>query len=114
MTNLINFLQKKQEHDERKIEMLFQMAHSRTEKLDLLIQQKELAVQDHQLFLAFLTYLEQHQIEPIQLFKDVIHLPKFQFEAKYKMNWVQVVKLSVTFLTILRENDTESYKQFMD
>ncbi len=114
MTNLINFLQKKQEHDERKIELILQKANSKLEKIDLLIQQKELAVQDHQLFLAFLTYLEQHQIEPISLFKDVIDLPRFQFEAKYKMNWAQVVKLSVTFLTILHKNDPESYKQFID
>lgn len=113
MTNIVNFLQKKQEHDERKIEKLLQSANSKNEKLDILIQQKELEVQDHQLFLAFLTYLEDQQIVPIELFKDVINLPKFQFEAKYKMNWAQVVKLSVTFLTILRMNDPESYKQFM-
>ncbi|MEO4053421.1 hypothetical protein [Solibacillus sp. CAU 1738] len=113
MTNIINFLQKKHEHDEQRIEKLFQKANSHSEKLDLLIQQKELAVHDHQLFLAFLTYLEQQQINAQQLFKDVINLPKFQFEAQYCMNWTQVVKLSVTFLTILKHNDPESYEHFI-
>ncbi|WP_431029563.1 hypothetical protein [Lysinibacillus sp. LZ02] len=112
MTNIINFLQHKNEKDEQIIRRYFQKAYSLDERLDQLIQDKDLQVEDHKLFLAFLAYLEQQRIDPQQLFKDVIDLPKFKFEAKYNMNWGQVVKLSVTFLTILRTNDLEGYKQF--
>ena len=78
------------------------------------IENKHLQVDDHKLFLAFLAYLEEQKIEPQQLFQDVLKLPKYQFEMQYEMNWRQVIKLSVTFLTILRTNDPESYKQFND
>ena len=112
MTNILQFLQYKNEKDEQLIQKLFQKANSFDERLDQLIKSKHLQVDDHKLFLAFLAYLEQKQIEPRQLFKEVLKLPKHQFEMQYNMNWGQVVKLSVTFLTILRTNDLESYKQF--
>jgi hypothetical protein len=114
MTNILNFLQYKNEKDEQLIEQLFQKAHSSHNRLDALLESKQLQVEDHKLFLAFLTYLEEQKIPAQQLFKDVIHLPKYQFEARYAMNWGQVVRLSVTFLTILRTNDLESYKQIME
>lgn len=112
MTNILQFLQYKNEKDERLIQKLFQKANSFDDKLDQLIENKDLQVDDHKLFLAFLGYLEEQKIDPQQLFKDVLKLPKYQFEMQYDMNWGQVVKLSVTFLTILRTNDPESYKQF--
>ena len=112
MTNILQFLQYKNEKDERLIQKLFQKANSFDDKLDQLIGNKDLQVDDHKLFLAFLGYLEEQKIDPQQLFKDVLKLPKYQFEMQYDMNWGQVVKLSVTFLTILRTNDPESYKQF--
>lgn len=113
MTTIINFLQHHNEKQEREIHKLFQKANSLDDKLDTLIQQKHLQIQDHKLFLAFLAHLEQQKIPANQLFKDVLQLPKHQFEARYNMKWVQVVTLSVTFLTILRTNEPESYKQFM-
>ena len=113
MTTIINFLQHHNEKQEREIQKLFQKANSLDDKLDTLIQQKHLQIQDHKLFLAFLAHLEQQQIPANQLFKDVLQLPKHQFESRYNMKWVQVVTLSVTFLTILRTNEPESYKQFM-
>ena len=112
MTNILQFLQYKNEKDEQLIQKLFQKGNSFDDQLDQLIENKHLQVDDHKLFLAFLGYLEEQQIEPQQLFKDVLKLPKYQFEMQYHMNWGQVVKLSVTFLTILRTNDPESYKQF--
>lgn len=113
MTNIVQFLQYKNEKDEQTFQKLFQKANSFNDKLDALLQNKQLQVEDHKLFLAFLAYLEGQQIEPKQLFRDVIRLPKFQFEARYNMNWGQVVRLCVTFLSILQENDPESYKEFM-
>ena len=112
MTNILDFLQYKNEKEEARLLKLFQKAHSLDERLDALIETKHLQVEDHKLFLAFLAYLEQEQIEPQQLFKDVINLPKFEFEANYEMNWGQAVRLAVTFLTILRSNDPDSYQQF--
>lgn len=112
MTNILDFLQYKNEKEEARLLKLFQKAHSLDERLDALIKTKYLQVEDHKLFLAFLTYLEQEKIEPQQLFKDVINLPKFEFEANYEMNWGQAVRLAVTFLTILRSNDPDSYQQF--
>ncbi|MGM9949501.1 MAG: hypothetical protein ACI33P_05215 [Lysinibacillus sp.] len=113
MTNILHFLQYKNEKEEAHIQKLFQKAHSLDERLDALIESKHLQVEDHKLFLAFLAYLKEEQIEPQQLFRDVIHLPKFEFEARYHMNWGQVVRLAVTFLTILRKNDTQGYRQFL-
>ena len=112
MTNILQFLHYKNEKDEQLIQKLFQKANSFDDKLDQLIENKHLQVDEHKLFLAFLGYLEEQKIEAQQLFKDVLRLPKYQFEMQYEMNWGQVVKLSVTFLTILRTNDPESYKQF--
>lgn len=113
MTNILDFLQYKNEKDETRLQQLFQKAHSLDERLDTLLETKHLQVEDHKLFLAFLAYLKEKEIEPQQLFRDVIHLPKFEFEARYQMNWGQVVRLAVTFLTILRINDPDGYQQFI-
>ena len=113
MTNILHFLQYKNEKEEASIQKLFQKANSLDERLDALIESKHLQVEDHKLFLAFLAYLKEEQIEPQQLFRDVIHLPKFEFEERYHMNWGQVVRLAVTFLTILRKNDMQGYRQFL-
>ena len=112
MTDIINFLQYKNEKDEQLIERCFQKSYSLDERLDRLLQQKALQLADHQLFLAFLSYVEQQQLHAQTIFHDVIQLPKHQFEACYNMNWSQVVKLSVTFLTILKQNDVRNYEQF--
>lgn len=112
MTEIINFLQHKNAKDEAQIEKSFQKAHSLDDKLEALIQSKELQVKDHQLFLAFLTYAETKQLNPQLVFKDVIQLPKHQFEQRYNINWAQVVKLAATFLTILKHQSPEEYAQF--
>lgn len=110
--DIIDFLQHKNVRDEAQFIKLFTKAHSLDERLDALLSSRSVEVDDHKQFLAFLAYLQTEQMDAKTLFYDVIHLPKFQFEAKYAMNWAQVVKLSVTFLAILRENDRESYEQF--
>lgn len=109
---LIDFLQYRSQKEETLIEKCFRKANSLDTTLDLLLQNKELRLDDHKLFLAFLAYLEEKQLEPKQVFKDVVTMPKHLFETKYNMVWSQVVKLAVTFLTILRTNDYESYRQF--
>ena len=114
MTDILNFLQFKNEKLEQQLEKLFERANSPANRVDALLENKEVQLEDHKLFLAFLAYLEQQHIDAKFLFKDVLRLPKHQFELKYEMNWTQVMKLSVTFLTILRTNDLNSYKQFID
>ena len=110
---LIDFLQYRSQKEESLIEKCFRKANSLDKTLDLLLERKELQVEDHKLFLAFLAYLEEQQLVPRLVFKDVVTMPKHLFEAEYNMVWSQVVKLAVTFLTILRENDYESYVQFL-
>ena len=114
MTDLINFLQYRNAKLEQQLEKLFERANSPADRVDALLKDKRLQLEDHKLFLAFLAYLEQQQLDAKKLFRDVLRLPKYQFETTYYMNWSQVIKLSVTFLTILRTNDQESYKHFID
>lgn len=109
---LINFLQRKNENLDAKLAKLFTRAHSFDERLELLLANRQLQVDDHKLFLAFLAYLDEQQIQPEQIFRDVIALPKHQFEVLYQMNWAQVVKLACTFLVILKENNREAYDVF--
>ena len=114
MTDLINFLQYRNAKLEQQLEKLFERANSPAARVDALLEDKQLQLEDHKLFLAFLAYLELQQLDAKKVFHDVLKLPKHQFEATYAMNWTQVMKLSVTFLTILRTNDQESYKHFID
>jgi len=114
MTDILDFLQYKNDKLEQKLELLLSRANSPSDRMDALIESKELALEDHKLFLAFLAYLNEQQLDAEKLFRDVLKLPKHQFESQYAMNWSQVMKLSVTFLTILRTNDRNSYKQFID
>ncbi|MER2189625.1 MAG: hypothetical protein ABS951_01610 [Solibacillus sp.] len=109
---LINFLQQKQQKETEQLEQLFKKAHSFSEKLDMLLSNKQLQVDDHKLFLAFLAYLDEQQIQSEQIFRDIISLPKHHFEAQYNMNWAQVVKLACTFLVILKEHNREAYDAF--
>lgn len=114
MTDILNFLQYKNKKLEMQLEKLFEHANSPANRVDALLENKDVQLEDHKLFLAFLAYLTEREIDAKTLFADVLKLQKYHFEAKYEMNWSQVIKLSVTFLTILRTNDIESYKQFMD
>lgn len=109
---LINFLQRKNEKVDTELTKLFTRAHSFDERLNLLLTNRQLQLDDHKLFLAFLAYLAEQGIEPEQIFRDVIELPKHQFEAHYNMNWSQVVKLACTFLVILKEHNPEAYDAF--
>lgn len=113
MQKLINFLQHKQQREDEHLAQLFKKANSFDERLELLLSTRQLQVNDHKLFLAFLSYLDEQQIKPEQIFRDVISLPKHQFEEKYDMNWAQVVKLACTFLVIIKENDPQAYNAFV-
>lgn len=113
MATIIDFLQIKQDQEDQEIKKSFQKAHSFDEKLDMLLQNQQLKVMDHKLFLAFLAYLEEQKIVPEHVFRDVLELPKHQFEMKYEMKWSQVVKLACTFLVILKENDPVAYDAFV-
>lgn len=115
MTNIIDFISKKRHHQETQLHKIFQKQNSikDPQQLDKLVQSKILAVDDHKLFLAFLTYAEEQQIEPKAIFQDVLQMPKWQFELQYNMKWSAIVQLSFTFLVILKDNDSQAYHAFI-
>ena len=115
MNKIIDFLSIKQQKQNEQLNKLFQKANSlqNPKQINKLVEEKSLAVQDHKLFLAFLTYLEEKQIDPKTIFQQVLTLPKHKFEQQYQMNWHSVVQLCFTFLAILKENDLENYEQFI-
>lgn len=115
MNRVIDFISIKKKRQEEEMAKVLRKANSfkNREQIDKLVEEKTLAVQDHKLFLAFLAYLQENQLEPLQIFKDVLTLPKHQFEAQYEMNWFSVVQLCFTFLAILKENDKNQYEQFL-
>ena len=103
LNKVIDFISIKQKKQNEKLD----------KEIDRLVEEKALAVQDHKLFLAFLKYLEVQELEPQAIFKEVLQLPKFQFEERYQMNWQSVVQLCFTFLAILKKNDPEQYLEFI-
>ena len=115
MDKVIDFISIKQQKHDEKLDKLFRKANSLKEvhQIDKLVEEKALVVQDHKLFLAFLKYLELKDLAPQAIFKEVLQLPKYQFEARYQMNWQSVVQLCFTFLAILKENDPEQYLEFI-
>lgn len=115
LNKIIDFISLKQRKQNEKLDKVFRKANSlrNVQEIDKLVEEKVLAVQDHKLFLAFLKYLELKELEPQAVFKEVLHLPKFQFEERYQMNWQSVVQLCFTFLAILKENDPEHYLEFI-
>lgn len=115
LNNVIDFISIKKKKQEEQIIKLFSKANSFKNRgqIDKLVREKTIAVNDHKLFLAFIAYLEEKQIKPSKIFKDVLTLPKHQFEQQYEMNWYSIVQLCFTFLAILKENDYEQYEQFL-
>lgn len=115
MHDIIDFISIKQKKDNEKLHRMFRKANSLqdAEKIDKLVTDKTLVLQDHKLFLAFLKYLEGKDMNPEMVFKDVLQLPKHQFEERYRMNWQSVVQLCFTFLAILKENNPEQYIDFI-
>ena len=53
MTHIIDFLQHKDARQEAQIERYFTKSNSLDERLDTLLAQKHLQLEDHKLFLAF-------------------------------------------------------------
>lgn len=115
MHDIIDFISIKQKKDNERLHRMFRKANSlqNAEEIDKLVHDKTLVLQDHKLFLAFLKYLEGKEMDPETVFKDVLQLPKHQFEERYRMNWQSVVQLCFTFLAILKENDLEQYNAFI-
>lgn len=100
MTEIIDFLQRRDAQFEQQVERLFAMANSHSERLEKLLAYHAPKPQDYSYFLAFIAYTKQRDIVVKDVFDDVLRLPKHQFEWQYDMKWSQVVKLCVTFLTL--------------
>lgn len=115
LNNVIDFFSFKKKKQEEQIAKLFQKANSfqNREQIDKLIDEKNLTVEDHKNFLAFLAYSKEKKIEPTELFTAVLKMSKHQFELRYEMNWHAAVQNCLTFLTILKERDQEQYEQFL-
>ena len=115
LKNVIDFLSIKTKKQNDQLQRLFHRANSlkNPQEINKLVDEKTLALKDHKMFLAFLAYLEEKQLEPAKIFKEVLTLPQFQFEAQYAMNWQSVVQLCFTFLAILKESDPAQYEAFI-
>lgn len=83
------------------------------ENIDKLVANKALQVDDHKLFLAFLSEMQQQEIEPMLLFMDVFILSPQRFEHEYNLKWWQSVQLTCTFLAILKANEPKNYERFL-
>lgn len=115
LNNVIDFIAIKENKHNEKLTKVFSKGNSlkNPQEINRLVEGKTLAVHDHKLFLAFLTYLEEKEVEPVDIFKAVLQLPKHQFEQQFHMNWSSIMQLCFTFLTILKENDPGRYESFI-
>ncbi|RHW39511.1 hypothetical protein D1B33_01310 [Lysinibacillus yapensis] len=115
MNKIIDFISVKEQKQNEKLDKVFRKANTLkdVQEIDKLVDEKSLAVKDHKLFLAFLKYLELKELEPHMIFKEVLQLPKHEFEARHQMDWQSVVQLCFTFLAILKEHDPKQYLEFI-
>ncbi|MEY2370751.1 MULTISPECIES: ELKS/Rab6-interacting/CAST family protein [Lysinibacillus] len=119
VNNVIDFIAKKKEREDRKraqdLEryVATQCNFQHPENIDALVEDKLIEVKDHTLFLGFLSILKDEQIEPLDIFQDVFSLEPPRFEMSYNMRWWSVVQLAFTFLTILKENEPHTYADFL-
>lgn len=116
MGKIIDFSAIKKEKQSEQIRKIFQKPNSFTEvgKINQLVQGKNLSLNDHKFFLAFLGYLEKQNIDPVYLVHSLIKLSKYQFELQFSMNWNTVVEFCYIFLAILKKNEPEQYKKFIE
>ena len=117
--NVIDFIAKKKEREEQQRQQALEQYVARHCKLDqshnihALVESKEIGVEDHTLFLGFLSILKEEQIEPAEIFQDVFSLEPAHFEMTYNMKWWSVVQLAFTFLSILKTNEPHTYADFL-
>lgn len=116
MDNIIDFLSIKKERQTKQLAEYLKKPNSLNElsEIDKLVAEKNLSLEDHQYFLGFLAFLEKEEIDPIYLFHSLIKLSKYQFESQFSLNWDSVVDFCFIFLAILKKNEPEQYKQFME
>lgn len=119
VSNVIDFIAKKKEREERQraqdLEryVATQCNFQHPENIDTLVDEKTIEVKDHSLFLGFLSILKDEQIDPLNIFQDVFAFEPTHFETTYNMRWWSVVQLAFTFLTILKENEPHTYANFL-
>ncbi len=115
MSNVIDFISIKNKKQSEQLQKVFSKANSlrNPQELNKLVEEKTIGVKDHTLFLAFLNYLEEMNIEPADIFLAVLKFPKHQFEERYQMKWQSIVQLCFTFLAIIKENDPVQYEHFI-
>lgn len=116
MDNVIDFASIKKERQNKQLAEILKKPNSlkNFEVLDKLVAEKKLSIEDHQFFLGFLAYLEKEDIDSIYLFHSLIKLSKYQFEQEFSLNWYTVVEFCFIFLSILKKNEPEQYKQFIE
>lgn len=117
--NVIDFIAKKKEREERQRAQDLEhyvACHCKLhqpENIDALVEGKVLKVKDHTLFLGFLSILKDEEIEALEIFQDVFTFEPARFEMDYNMKWWSVVQLAFTFLSILKENEPHTYANFL-
>lgn len=116
MDNIIDFSSVRKERQTRQIAQFLKKPNSFNDlkKIDKLVSEKELTLEDHQFFLGFLGVLEKEKIDSVQLFHSLIKLSKYQFELAYPFNWDTVVEFYFVFLAILKKNEPTQYEKFLN
>lgn len=116
MDNVIDFVSAKRERQSKQLFEYLKKPNSLNDptKIDKLVGEKSLSIEDHQFFLGFLAHLEKQEIDPVHLFHSLIKLSKQQFELQFSMNWYTVAQFCLTFLSILKKNEPEQYMQFIE
>ncbi|WP_042472086.1 hypothetical protein [Bacillus ndiopicus] len=114
MTNVIDFITRREQKEFSKLKRSVEGSYYKAEELQRLVNEQQLQVKDHTLFLGFLLYLQERDIDALTIFKDSFSMPRYKFEHQYNMKWWSVAQLGFTFLAILKDNEPEEYERFFD
>ncbi|WP_107838215.1 2-oxoglutarate ferredoxin oxidoreductase subunit beta [Metasolibacillus meyeri] len=112
MTNIIDFIARHEQKELTKLQRSVECSYYKFGELQQFVDEQQLQIKDHTLFLGFLLYLQERKMDALMIFKDVFTMPRYKFEHVYQMKWWSVVQLGFTFLAILKDNEPAEYQRF--
>ena len=107
MTEIVDFeLLKKQRYIEKYCSL------KQKSNIDRIVDEQMLTIKEHAALLNILKVLEDKNLEPKTIFRDVFELNKKDFHRIYKLDWWLIAKHCLIFLKILKDNNEDDYNQF--